>query len=255
MRYLWFFFLLPILAFARDPFSNVSAHPLNHALFIKARIVSVDRHYLQSLGLLFATSQPQIKSPDHLNMDTPTLRTGVGVAHIPVAKFSNGSTLDLQLNALQNEGHADIISSPELLVNNNEWAEISSGQEVPYQEKTGEGNTSVAFKKAVLRLKVKPTLLDNQHILLNIALNQDKVASLVVNGVPSIQTQQIKTNVSVQNQHTIVLGGIYETVNAKQGISIPILSRIPLLGRLFRNTEQQVEQKSLLIFITPEIMR
>lgn len=254
MKWGWII-LLPCFAFARDPFSLSPPRDDNKSVLIKARIVNVDQHYLKSLGVIFATSSTQIKTKNGLNMDIPEVKSGVGVASIPIAKFSNGNTLDLQLSALQNEGHANIIASPELIANNNQAAEIASGEEVPYQEKTGQGNTSVAFKKAVLQLKVTPQILNTHHVLLKIQLNQDNVGSLRINGVPAIRTQQIKTIVSVMNRHTIVLGGIYESVNDEQTVSVPGLSKLPLLGALFRSKEQRLERKSLLIFITPEIMR
>lgn len=188
-------------------------------------------------------------------MDFPRVETGVGIADVPIAQLGDGNRLDLELSALQNEGHATIISSPELLTNNQEAAEISSGEEIPYQEKTGEGNTSVAFKKAALQLRVTPQRLDTNKILLDLELNQDKISSLSVNGVPAINTQQIKTLVSVRNGHTIVLGGINESINTEQALSIPGFSKIPLLGALFRQHQKEVENKTLLIFITPEIMQ
>jgi len=253
--------LIPVLVlflwlptFARDPFSLENDKPAA-TILIKARLVSVDRHYLQSLGIIFATQNSQIQSSGGFNMDTPTVATGVGVASIPIANLGNDSSLDLELSAQQNEGHATIISSPELLTNEKEAAEISSGEEIPYQEKTGEGNTSVAFKKAVLQLKVTPRVLNSNKILLDIEADQDKISSLVVNGVPAIDTQQIKTLVSVRNGQTIVLGGINESINTEQSISVPGLGKLPLIGALFRQHQKEVENKTLLIFITPQIMR
>lgn len=246
--------LIPCISFARDPFAWNDNKPAATVL-IKARLVSVDRHYLQSLGVIFATQNTQIQTGGGFNMDVPTVETGVGVASIPIANLGNDSSLDLELSALQNEGHATIISSPELLTNDHEAAEISSGEEIPYQEKTGEGNTSVAFKKAVLQLKVTPTILNPKKVILDIEVDQDKISSLSVNGVPAIDTQQIKTLVSVHNTQTIVLGGINEAINTDETLSVPGLGRLPVIGILFHQHQKEVENKTLLIFITPQIMQ
>ena len=132
---------------------------------------------------------------------------------------------------------------------------IESGAEVPYQEATSSGATSVSFKKAVLRLQVTPQRMPNNYILLHIALNQDKVSDLTVNGVPAIQTQQITTQVVMKNNETIVLGGILETSRAKQQQGIPIVDKIPMIGELFKHHENRTKQQELLIFITPSMMK
>ncbi|MCX7124943.1 MAG: hypothetical protein NTU49_04165 [Gammaproteobacteria bacterium] len=132
---------------------------------------------------------------------------------------------------------------------------MESGAEVPYQEVTLSGGTSVSFKKAVLCLKVTPKRMPNNHILLHIALNQDKVSALTVNGVPAIETQQITTQVVVKNHQTIVLGGILETTHANQKEGLPIADKIPILGELFTHNTTMTKQQELLIFITPSEMK
>lgn len=253
MKRFVFILLWPLFCFARDPFALEDDTPTK-SIAIQARIVSVDQHYLRSLGVLFGTLNTQVQSSGQLNMDFPAVNTGIGSATMQIAKLGGGNTLDLQLTALQNEGHADIIASPQLLTNNDQSAEISSGEEIPYQEKTGEGNTSVAFKHAALLLNVTPHIEANGKIRLQIQVNQDKIASLEVNGVPAINTQQLKTLVSVRNKQTIVLGGIFEVINQDQTVSVPGLGHLPVVGSLFSEHEKELENKELLIFITPKIM-
>ena len=203
---------------------------------IEARIVSADENFVRDLGLEFSTKmQP-------------------GLFNFTLAKLDNEVILDLELQALENEGRGKVISSPKLITTERESAYIESGSEIPYQEKTKEGDTSIAFKKAVLSLKVTPEVAADNKINLNLQLNQDKVSQLSVGGVPAIDTRQIQTQVLANNGQTIVLGGIYEWSKSNNVIRIPFLGKIPLFGALFRSQEIKSERKELLMFITPKIV-
>lgn len=223
-------------------------------VLIKARIVSIDDNFVRSLGVIFGTSLNQNEDDGDFSMDMPTVSEGTGVIDLPIARLGNGRLLDMELSALEQEGHAEVISSPELMASNRQTAVIESGDEVPYQEKTGQGNTSVTFKKATLRLKVTPIIMPGKRILLHLTVNQDKISSLLVNGVPGIHTQQLTTQVLVNNKDTVVLGGIYERVTSHQEEGVPGLRKIPIIGALFRQRRRVNERKQLLIFVTPQVM-
>ncbi|EKD77694.1 MAG: hypothetical protein ACD_42C00225G0005 [uncultured bacterium] len=222
---------------------------------IRAKIINVDRQYQKALGVLFQTENQNTNPIAPLTLNEPNLTTGAGQFTVSIAKLAGDHLLNLQISALEQEGHASLISSPALMTLNNQPAIIESGAEVPYQESTSSGATSVSFKKAVLRLKVTPIEMPQHHILLHISLNQDKVSALTVNGVPAIQTQQITTQVVVRNKQTIVLGGILETTHATQNTSVPIVNHIPLVGELFQHHIKQTKQRELLIFITPSMLK
>lgn len=222
---------------------------------IKAKIINLDRQYQKSLGVLFQTNPATTNPIAPLTMNEPDTNTGAGEFTIGLAKLPGNNLLNLQLSALEQEGHATLISNPALVTLNKLPAVIQSGAEVPYQEATSSGATSVSFKKAVLQLKVTPQAMPHHRILLHIALNQDKVSALTVNGVPAIQTQQIATQVIVNNNQTLVLGGILETSRAKQNTGIPVVDDIPVLGHLLRHHTKQIKQQELLIFITPARMK
>jgi type IV pilus assembly protein PilQ len=177
-----------------------------------------------------------------------------GRANFAIAKLNNGSLLDLELAALESEGRGKVISSPKLLTADRQAAYIESGAEIPYQEKTKRGDTSITFKKAVLSLKVTPEVVAEDTVNLLLQLNQDKVSQLTVNGVPVIDTRKIQTQVLVRNGETVVLGGIYEWSKSNNIIGIPVLGKIPLLGLLFRKQETKMERKELLMFVTPRIV-
>lgn len=223
--------------------------------FIKAKIINLDRDYQNSLGILF-NDTTQSQSINTTN--TPALQnslTQAGELTLRIAKLSQNHLLNLQLSALEQAGHASLISNPELTTLNNQPAIIESGAKVPYQEATSSGATSVSFKNAMLMLKVTPTRMPEHHILLHITLNQDKVSDLSVNGVPAIETQSIQTQVIMRDHQTIVLGGIFETSVTKQKESIPIINQIPLIGSLISHHQKTTTQRELLIFITPSMIK
>src|SRR5262249_7616242 len=156
--------------------------------------------------------------------------------------------------ALQNAGHAELISSPSLFTANQQLASIEAGEEVPYQEVSESGGTAIVFKKAVLGLKVTPQVLPGKNILLHLQINQDKPNNKMIHGMPRINTRKMITNFKVKSGQTIVLGGIYET-NREDGQSgLPFLSSIPGFGWLFGQENIRRSKRELLIFVTPEIV-
>ncbi|MDF1796875.1 MAG: hypothetical protein P1U63_10090 [Coxiellaceae bacterium] len=219
---------------------------------ISARIVTVDRRYLRSLGIEFKTTTTDGET---LQMNMPHTSTRDGTALITIARLVNNKLLDMQISALEKNGHARVIAQPTLVTKNNQAAIIESGQEVPYQQNTSSGATNVAFKKAVLRLAVTPELINRKQILCHIDIHQDKVTPMNVQGVPIISTQHIKTNARINNQRTLVLGGILNQTDENFVQGIPGLSKIPLLGNLFKHTRHQHVEQQLLIFVTPTIVK
>ena len=136
-------------------------------IIIRAYIVSIDKHFSRTLGINFTTESDSTPVDNNgLAMDFPSFINHSGQINLALTKLGSNNLLELRLNALEQAGHAKIISSPELMTTNQKPAIIQSGEEIPYQEKTALGNTTVTFKKAVLKLKVVPTLMPNQKIRL-----------------------------------------------------------------------------------------
>ncbi len=218
-------------------------------VLIEARIVSADDSFLQELGLELHDSP--VRTSKEGALVTHARRNQFNFA---IAKFGNNGMLDLQLAALEERGRGKVISRPKLLATDRQVAYIEAGAEIPYQEKTKEGNTSVAFKKAVLSLKVTPEVVAKDAINLSLELNQDKVGQLVVNGVPTIDTRKIHTQVLVHDNETIVLGGIYEWSKVNRMRRVPFFGQIPVIKIFFSKKETQMERKELLVFVTPRIV-
>lgn len=223
-------------------------------ILIKAHIVNIDHNYTHELGLSFNTSTGTLATSGGFSMNLPTPDSNSGDLIIPIAALSQGILLDATLSALEKTGHAELISDPQLVTLDKQPAIIEAGQEVPYQQSTEGGGTSVAFKKAVLRLQVTPEIQPHQLILLHLLINQDQVSDLTVNGVPAISTQELKTQALMKNHNTLVLGGILQKNKSDQRQGIPFLSKIPFIGALFRYRKQTDDRTQLLIFVTPVIL-
>jgi type IV pilus assembly protein PilQ len=222
---------------------------------IKAHIVNVDQSSVKELGLKFGTvGQASSNHSGPLHMDMPMSIKDTGRFSMAVAKLGNDVLLNLELSALEKEGRAQMISNPELVTANRQAASIESGQEIPYQESTSNGATHTVFKKAVLSLKVMPVVTPDNKILLTLTVNQDKVSPLVVNGMPAVSTQEIQTQVLVDNGETIVLGGIYEESTSTIHERTPFLASIPVVGILFKSKASNKERRELLIFVQPEMV-
>jgi type IV pilus assembly protein PilQ len=240
--------------------------PLQQVM-IEARIVNIDRSFEKNLGVHFSASRPVTGRDEEDNIETSPSNTtmsfgssGLAAANpIPagmlIAKLGHGMLLDVQLAALENEGKGEYISHPKLITQNQKTAIIQAGEEIPFQERTRSGATSVSFKKAVLSLEVTPRILPNKQMLLDLKVSQDSPGVRLNNDMPMIDTRQIETHVQVKNGQTLVLGGILEENKRRQRDRIPFLSDIPIIGHLFECHDKAGEQRELLVFITPTILR
>ena len=162
--------------------------------------------------------------------------------------------LSVELTALETDSKGKIISSPRVVTSDKTAATIESGTDIPYQEATSSGATSVSFKKATLSLKVKPQITPDDNVIMDIEVNKDSVGQLYA-GVPSIDTNAVKTQVLVENGGTVVIGGVYTQTLSNGENKVPLFGDIPLLGYLFKSTAKLDNKNELLIFISPKIMK
>jgi type IV pilus assembly protein PilQ len=170
--------------------------------------------------------------------------------------FNTAATkfLNLEITALEADNKGKIISSPRVLTADQVEATIEQGTEIPYQQATSSGATSVAFKKATLSLKVKPQITPDENVIMTLNVNKDSVGANTQAG-PAIDTKQISTQVLVENGGTVAIGGIYEQTKRNDVTKTPLLGDIPVLGPLFRNTTKLDNKSELLIFVTPRIIK
>jgi type IV pilus assembly protein PilQ len=192
---------------------------------------------------------------DRYNVNLPA---SANAGRIAFALLGADYLLDLELSALQTEGRGEVMSNPRVITANAKQASIEQGIEIPYQQATSSGATSVSFKKAVLSLKVLPQITPDEKIIMDLEVNNDSRGQDVNTGngglAPSIDTRKINTQVLVDNGQTVVLGGIYQQTNRDTVNKIPFLGDLPFLGNAFKFRSNISTKAELLIFITPRII-
>ncbi|MDP5136757.1 type IV pilus secretin PilQ family protein [Rheinheimera baltica] len=193
---------------------------------------------------------------DRWNVNLPASNAAGSIA-FHIARLADGTLLDLELSALEQENKGEIIASPRITTANQKEASIEQGVEIPYVQAASSGATTVEFKKAVLSLTVTPQITPDNKIILDLVITQNTRGETVqtpTGPATAIDTQQIKTQVLVDNGETIVLGGIYQQQILSTVNKVPLFGDIPYVGALFRNTREVNEKNELLIFVTPKII-
>jgi type IV pilus assembly protein PilQ len=162
--------------------------------------------------------------------------------------------LNMEVQALQVDGKGKIISSPRVITADKVEATIEQGTQIPYQQATSSGATSVSFKSATLSLKVKPQITPDDNVIMNLNIHKDSVGASTTAG-PAIDTKQVTTEVLVENGGTVVIGGIYTQTETDNTTKIPVLGDVPYIGFLFRNNQKVDDRNELLVFISPRIIK
>lgn len=182
-----------------------------------------------------------------------------GAIGFTLLNLGNGNALGFELSALENSNRGKVLSSPRLLTTDNRKALIEQGTEIPYvTPASGDSPPTISFKKAVLKLEVTPQITPNGRVIMDLEIRKDTIGQLVnVQGggqVPSIDTRNMKNQITVADGQTVVLGGVYEITNRDDITKIPFFGDIPGLGNLFKNKSKSEEKGELLIFITPHVI-
>ncbi|MCE1229391.1 MAG: type IV pilus secretin PilQ [Firmicutes bacterium] len=173
--------------------------------------------------------------------------------------LSNRMSVNVILQALQKEGRVKIVSEPKLVTQNNKKSHILSGEKIPYPSQQGGaagGAISVAFVEANLQLDVTPQITNDGTIIMDLKVEKSEADfSRTVMGSPTIQRRAVETQVLVKDGGTAVLGGVYVTKTNNGTTGVPFLSKIPVLGWLFKSKTDKEDTAELLIFITPRILK
>lgn len=180
---------------------------------------------------------------------------GFSPAGVALTLFNSSLSrlLALELTALEVEGRGKIVSSPRLVTADKVKASIEQGTEIPYQQATSSGATSIQFRKATLKLEVTPQITPEGAIFLDVRVNKDSRGQDTASG-PAIDTKNVQTQVLVENGGTVVLGGIYEQIERNTVTKVPVLGDVPYVGALFRNRFRVNDRTELMIFITPRVV-
>lgn len=161
--------------------------------------------------------------------------------------------LNLEISALEADGKGKVVSSPRVITADQTKALIEQGTEFPYQQATSSGATSVAFRKANLKLEVTPQITPEGNIILELDINKDSKGETTAQGI-AINTKHIKTQVLVENGGTVVIGGIFELTESDSEAKVPLLGDIPVMGNLFKTKSKSTNKQEMLVFITPKMV-
>lgn len=222
-------------------------------VMIEARIVEANVDYEKSLGVRWGVTASPGASLEggpfvDLGVEAPTSGIGLGLV-------SDSLLLDLELNAMEKTGNGEIISQPKVVTSDKQTARILKGTEVPYQQSGGRGTTSISFREASLSLEVTPQITADNGVNMTVKVTKDEPDYLnALNNVPPIRKNEVNATVRVGDGQTIVIGGVYSTVQSNVVDKVPFLGDLPYVGRLFRRAVVQEKKSELLVFLTPRIM-
>jgi len=181
--------------------------------------------------------------------------TGSSAGAFSLSLFNSSLTrmLNLEISALEAEGKGRLVSSPRVVTADQTKALIEQGEEIPYQQATSSGATSISFRKAVLKLEVTPQITPEGNIILTLDVSKDARGTTTSAG-PAINTKHVQTEVLVESGGTVVIGGIFELTETNDESRVPVLGEVPYLGALFRSRERVVNKVEMLVFITPKMI-
>jgi type IV pilus assembly protein PilQ len=250
-------------------------------VMIEARIVEAGDSFAKNLGVRFSTGgttrtvntttgEMTVSNSSTLARINDVTRTSqIGAVNLPATpRAGNAGTfalslynssytrfLNAEISALESDGRGKVISSPRVMTANQVEAIIEQGVEIPYQQATSSGATSVSFRKANLSLKVKPQITPDGKITMTLDINKDTPNTKLSTGAGvAIDTKHVKTEVLVENGGTVVIGGIYTQDVRDNTQRIPFFGDLPYIGWLFKNREWIDDKTELLVFITPKIV-
>jgi type IV pilus assembly protein PilQ len=234
-------------------------------VLIEAQIVEGDHGFSRNLGVRLSlagtsgdgTSRGLTGGSDGTVYDLSARPiSGFDAATAGLTLFAAQATrlLNLELSALESEGHGKIVSSPRVVTADRMKAIVEQGTELPYQAKVGQGVSGVQFRRATLKLEVEPQIMPDGRVVLDLDVAKDSVGAQTDAG-PAINTKHVRTRVEVEDGGTVSIGGIYETSDRDDVERVPFLGKIPVLGALFRNRTHSDSRSELAVFITPRVVR
>ncbi|MFJ2289442.1 type IV pilus secretin PilQ, partial [Pseudomonas iridis] len=236
-------------------------------VMIEARIVEANVDYDKSLGVRWGGSiqnkgnwnasgvngsSTTIGTPGSTSTNSPFVDMGTvgNTSGIGIAFITDNVLLDLELTAMEKTGNGEIVSQPKVVTSDKETAKILKGTEIPYQEASSSGATSVSFKEASLSLEVTPQITPDNRIIMEVKVTKDEPDYLnKVQDVPPIKKNEVNAKVLVNDGETIVIGGVFSNTQSKVVDKVPFLGDVPYLGRLFRRDVVSEKKSELLVFL------
>jgi type IV pilus assembly protein PilQ len=229
-------------------------------IMIEARVVEVTKDFSRSLGMAWnlsnASSATSGFADDFGVAINQSATAGISGEFSFFSLFGSSVTaLNAQLEAAEETGDSKIISSPRVLTLDNKTATITQGFEYAYQEESSSGGTTTSFKDIDLSLEVTPHVTPDKRISMKVSLTKNDVFSVTTTGVPTLATNETETELLVNDNETVVIGGVVKTSKTDDDSGLPFLTGIPVLGKLFGISKEEESRSELLIFITPSIVQ
>ena len=251
-------------------------------VMVEARIVEAKDGFSRDLGVKFGVAGSKGRNAwgnswsnaqDNHNTNSAVLRgdanyrtwslqpnislpAAAATNNIALVRALSSGALGLEISASEATGKSKTISNPRVLTQDRREATIESGTEIPYQEASSSGATSVSFKKAVLGLTVTPNVTPDGQVIMTVKITKDTPQDCTVDSLITkcIQTKNLNTQAMVEDGGTLIVGGIYEEDNSDTINKVPLLGDLPVVGNLFKSRAKKEERRELLVFITPRIM-
>ncbi|QYA54939.1 type IV pilus secretin PilQ [Acinetobacter johnsonii] len=227
-------------------------------VMVEARIVTASTDFSRELGIKWS-AQKLGNSPVWGGDFQPSFDLGVDLATNTAGTFNFGLLkisdymLNLELTALQADGHGEVLSAPKVLTGDKQKAYILRGTEIPYQTYSATEGLKTEFRAANLKLEVTPSITPDGKVQMALLVEKDSIGAITNDGI-AIDTSELQTNVLVDDGETVVLGGIFDDVKRNDYEKVPFLADLPVVGNLFKNNVKTTMQTELLIFVTPRIV-
>ena len=227
-------------------------------VMVEARIVTASTDFSRELGIKWSAKKLG-NSPVWGGDFQPSFDLGVDLATNTAGTFNFGLLkisdymLNLELSALQADGHGEVLSAPKVLTGDKQKAYILRGTEIPYQTWSATEGLKTEFRAANLKLEVTPSITPDGKVQMALKIEKDTVGTLTSVGY-LINTNELETNVLVDDGETVVLGGIFDDIKQNQYEKVPFFGDLPVVGALFKNNTRSSAQTELLIFVTPRIV-
>ena len=227
-------------------------------VMVEARIVTASTDFSRELGIKWS-AQKLGNSPVWGGDFQPSFDLGVDLATNTAGTFNFGLLkisdymLNLELTALQADGHGEVLSAPKVLTGDKQKAYILRGTEIPYQTYSATEGLKTEFRAAYLKLEVTPSITPDGKVQMALLVEKDSIGTITSDGI-AIDTSELQTNVLVDDGGTVVLGGIFDDVKRNDYQKVPFLGDLPVVGNLFKNNVKTTMQTELLIFVTPRIV-
>ena len=183
----------------------------------------------------------------------PTGSLSIPTLALSLFSASANRFLNLEISALEADSKGKVVASPRVVTADQKPALIEQGIEFPYQVATSSGATSIAFRKASLKLEVTPQITPDGSVLLEIDVTKDTKGDITSAGY-AINTKHVKTQVQVENGGTVVIGGIFTEEQKDAVDKVPFLGDLPGVGNLFKRKFNSIDKQEMLVFITPKVV-